>query len=348
MTQIAYLIPAFQPSGRLIELVEVLSKRADGPIVVVNDGSSADGAPIFARLRQIPNVAVLEHAINLGKGAAIKHGINHLLVTYPDIKGIVTADADGQHAVDDILRVAEALRRNPKALVLGAREFGPQTPLRSKFGNSISKVVYRFLLGLKLQDTQTGLRGLPVDLARHSLAIRSNRYEFETEQLALSASLGVPIEEVPIKTIYENNNASSHFNPLLDSARIYFVVFRYALSSMVTSLVDLVVFIGLIAMSLNVIAATLGSRTMSLIVQFALLRSFVFHTQAGVIRFVLFVGYTMLMGLISGALQIQFAGVTGLNVVASKIIVEVVIFVFNFLFLRDLLFSREWDRLPAD
>lgn len=340
MTQIAYLIPAFQPSGRLIELVEVLSKRADGPIVVVNDGSSADGAPIFARLRQIPNVAVLEHAINLGKGAAIKHGINHLLVTYPDIKGIVTADADGQHAVDDILRVAEALRRNPKVLVLGAREFGPQTPLRSKFGNSISKVVYRFLLGLKLQDTQTGLRGLPVDLARHSLAIRSNRYEFEIEQLALSASLGVPIEEVPIRTIYENNNASSHFDPFLDSARIYFVVIRYALSSVATSVVDLIAFAVLISTLPNVLAANLGSRALALGVQFALLKSFVFRAHGGFVRFLLFVAYVMAMGMLSAGLQIQLAQLTGLGVVASKLIVEIVIFIFNFLFLRDVLFAR--------
>src|SRR5437868_7587760 len=182
----------------------------------------------------MPQVNVLRNAVNLGKGAALKYGINYILTEGSKAIGIVTADADGQHAVLDIKRVGEMLRANPRAFVLGSREFGEKVPLRSKLGNSVSRVLYRLLLGLKLKDTQTGLRGMPLLLARNALSIHSNRYEFETEQLALSSSLGIEIVEIPIQTIYEDDNSSSHFDPFLDSLRIYFVVLRYTLSSILT------------------------------------------------------------------------------------------------------------------
>lgn len=341
MSEITILIPAYRPSPRLIEILNDLSKHHSGSIVVVNDGSGADFDDVFSGCRSIDNVVVLSNAINLGKGAALKYGINWILTNTLNVQGIVTADADGQHAVDDIARVARALAEHPTAFVLGYRQFSSDIPLRSRLGNNVSRVVYRGLLGLNLKDTQTGLRGLPVELARACLSIRSNRYEFETEQLTIASSMKVPVLEIGIKTIYEDHNASSHFNPLFDSARIYFVVLRYAFASIATTLVDIAAFLILLPFVPNVIAANLASRAVALGVQFLLLRGFVFQTSGGFGKFVLFVGYVALTGLVSGLLQREFAEFTGAGALASKLVVETLIFVFNFLFLRDILFRRK-------
>ena len=346
---IAFLIPAFNPAERLASIVaEIRAGARLSPIIVVDDGCGPDYASLFERIRGIPDVEVVSNAVNLGKGAALKHGLNHLLTRFTNVVGVVTADADGQHAVSDILRVADALRRNPKSFVLGAREFGPQTPARSKVGNNVSRVLYRALLGLNLRDTQTGLRGLPLDLARRSLRIRSNRYEFETEQLVAASSARTKIEQVPIQTIYEDHNASSHFNPLLDSLRIYFVVLRYAVSSIATALVDLVTFTAAMTFLQNVLVSNLLARVVALGLQFFLLKTFVFHARGGGLRYVAFVAYVMIMGLVSTALQVQLSSATGAGVVVSKLLVETAVFVFNFLFLRDFLFARPVDEDESD
>lgn len=339
-SNIAILIPAYKPTAQLTRLVSEICDKHAGPVIVVDDGGGPSFAEIFRSLEGISQVEVIRNAVNLGKGAALKHGINHILNRYPECAGIVTADADGQHHVDDIVKVCDELVNRPAAFVLGYRVFGSNTPLKSKIGNNVSRVVYRGLLGLNLRDTQTGLRGISREFAAELLHIRSNRYEFETEQLTLAAKLGLEIAEVPIQTIYIDGNSGSHFNPVFDSLRIYFVVFRYALSSLLTASVDFIVFAILSTFVPGVIWANLGSRLVALGVQFALLKSFVFHTDGGMLRFAAFVGYVALTGIISGALQIQLNDWTGIDGLAAKIVVEAVIFVFNFLFLRDILFRR--------
>lgn len=338
---IAVLIPAYKPSGRLVQIIRELTDRHAGPVIVVDDGSGHECAPVFHALCGLERVTVLENAVNLGKGAALKLGINYALVHFPGLSGVVTADADGQHAIDDILAVAAELASKPAALVMGSRTFAEGTPLRSRVGNNVSRVVYRGLLGLKLRDTQTGLRGLPLELCKAALAIRSNRYEFETEMLSVASSLGLQISEVSIQTIYEDNNSSSHFDPFFDSLRIYFVVLRYGLASIATSLVDLAIFVLLSPILPNIIIANLASRGCALFVQFWLLKGFVFHSKASLLRFLAFVAYVTATGFVSGALQVALADFSGLPTVACKIIVEVLIFIFNFLFLRDILFRRK-------
>lgn len=325
----------------MVEIVEQLISNFSGYVVVVDDGSGVEFTSIFTECAAMQRTAVVRNAINLGKGAALKNGINYILTRFERTIGIVTADADGQHATSDIISVAKQIADKPNALVLGAREFGGNVPLRSKLGNNISRFVYRGFLGLKLRDTQTGLRGLSPSFALACLRIRSNRYEFETEQLSLAASMQIPIYEVPIQTIYEDQNASSHFNPLLDSARIYFVVLRYAFSSVATTLVDLIAFLLLLPLLPGVVAANLASRGIALGVQFILLKKFVFRSGGGLVKFILFVAYVALTGLVSGVLQRELSYLTGAEPLLSKLLVETLIFTFNFLFLRDIMFRKK-------
>jgi putative flippase GtrA len=272
--------------------------------------------------------------------------MNHILVHHPDCAGVVTVDADGQHAVADILSVADELRKNPRNVILGARRFDTAVPLRSRFGNAVSRYVYRFLIGLNLGDTQTGLRGIPRRLMELCLGIRANRYEFETEQLVIIQASRIPVQEIPIETIYIDGNRDSHFRPLRDSARIYFVLLRYSVASLVTEMADLAVFASIMAWSDNLLFSNAVGRLVALWVQFMLLQSFVFRSRGSARTLMLYLGLVVVSGVISTALQLQLANFIPFPVVA-KVLAEVLVFVFNFLFLRDIVF-RGFDESTRD
>ena len=283
---------------------------------------------------------MLTNAVNLGKGAALKHGMNHVLVRHPDCIGVVTADADGQHAVTDIVKIASELQARSAELIFGCRDFKQEIPFRSKIGNVVSRYVYRFLIGLNLSDTQTGLRGIPRRLMELSLGIRSNRYEFETEQIIAAKSAGFQFREVPIQTVYIDDNRGSHFNPVLNSFRIYFVLLRYALSSIMTALADLIVFYILTANGMGLLSANMSARAVALWLQFMLLKKYVFKSKAGVSIFAAYVAYVFFSGYLSAAMQAQFAGHFVDSPLLAKVVVESVIWFFNFMFLRDIIFRR--------
>ncbi len=222
------LIPAYHPDEKLLHLLESLHAADLRKILVVNDGSGLDCDGIFSEIRRRwSSVTVLAHETNRGKGGALKTAFRYLLEhADSSSQGAVTADADGQHTVPDIRCVMDEMERAPEALVLGVRMFEGRVPLRSAFGNRLTRFLLRLLYGVRIPDTQTGLRGIPRAMMERCLEIPSNRYEFELDMLLAAVSGGIEIRSVPIRTIYIDNNASSRFHPLRDSARIYSVLFR--------------------------------------------------------------------------------------------------------------------------
>ena len=162
---IPVLIPAYKPGRALVELVRRLSAAAVSAVIIVDDGSGPSYQSLFEELRLFPRTHLLRHAVNLGKGAALKTGINYALCNFPCMCGMVTADADGQHAFEDILAVAAKIKEGTGALILGVRQFrGNTIPLRSRLGNALTRGVFRVLVGESVADTQTGLRGIPAAL----------------------------------------------------------------------------------------------------------------------------------------------------------------------------------------
>ena len=234
------LIPAYEPGEALPALTRALMDKGV-PVVVVNDGS-ATGLEYFERIRA-QGAVVLEHGENLGKGRALKTGLAWM--AEQGYEGVVTADADGQHSLEDILRVAQALAGGSRRLVLGIRDVS-RMPNRSRTGNCLTRTLFRLLYGIKLQDTQTGLRGIPLTGENRSglLSLTGERYEYEMEMLIEAGELfPAGIQELEIETIYlEDSDTSSHFRPLADGARIYSVLFRhfprFFLSSILAFLVD--------------------------------------------------------------------------------------------------------------
>jgi glycosyltransferase involved in cell wall biosynthesis len=192
-------------------------------IIVVDDGSGENYHAVFSQLPA--NVIQLRHSINRGKGYALKTGYQHLH-ELSSTSPVITVDADGQHLPEDVKKIYEHARQHPHHYILGVRGFNKNVPWRSQFGNNLTKKLCQRLHGLTLDDTQTGLRSTPAWLQRNALNIRANHYEFELECLLMAHQNNVGLIQIPINTVYIENNQSSHFNPLLDSIRIYYVLFR--------------------------------------------------------------------------------------------------------------------------
>ncbi len=337
--QVLVLIPAFRPADTLLELVSASDLRSLS-ILVVDDGSGEESKSLFSRVAEVPNVRVLHHAVNLGKGAAIKTGLNEALLDL-EVSAIVTADADGQHSPKDILELCEKSDRN--ALVLGVRDFGKDdVPLRSRFGNETTRFLFRIMKGIRLRDTQTGLRFIPRSLFSALLKVPFDRYEFEMEMLLVAIRKKFPIQEIPIQTIYIENNKSSHFNPLKDSFRIYFVFFRFALASLASALLDLLIFSTAIATGFAIPAATFMSRLVSGSFNFLTARRLVFASNSGFWTQAL--GYWTLAFFLAGMSSYGVEKVVRLGwmrPVPAKLLIETALFLVSFSVQKSLIFSRE-------
>ena len=232
------VIPAYQPDNKLITLIEKIHEKSDFHILVIDDGSSSKCQKIFDKAEQY--ATVLRHEVNQGKGQALKTAFSY--IQEQNIYGtVVTADADGQHKIWDIFRAANKASENPNKLILGVRAFTGKVPLRSRFGNSLTKVLFKLQTGVGVTDTQTGLRAFTTNLIPFMLKIEGQRYEYEMNML-LEASKEYEILEVPIETVYINDNEDSHFRPIKDGLMIYKNIFKFALSSLSSFVVDYIVY----------------------------------------------------------------------------------------------------------
>jgi|WetSurSiteA1Bulk_404760.scaffolds.fasta_scaffold03947_3 glycosyltransferase involved in cell wall biosynthesis len=340
--KIALLIPAYCPSSTLIDLIRELSASPFEKLIVVNDGSGADYDRIFDELKRLDsNLILLEHETNQGKGAALKTGFNYLLQHGGDIDSVVTADADGQHTAEDILNVASK-NNNRKTIVLGCRRFDNRVPFRSRMGNQITKVMLRFFFGLDLHDTQTGLRCLSFDILPLMIGIPYDRYEYELEMLMVCNRYRVTFVQMPISTIYINDNRSSHFNPLVDSTKIYFVLFRYVIASLLTAIVDYMVFVLIVFATNNILLSTLLARGVALTVNYSLLRLVVFQSKENTAKtFPKYILLVLASGLISAFLTERMNYIAGINVILAKAISELILYALVFWVQKTIIFSRK-------
>lgn len=311
-------------------------------IIVVNDGSVPGCKPIFDAIGGLAQCRLLHHAVNLGKGRAIKTGLNYLSVHIPDVCGVVTCDADGQHLVEDIVKVAQVLNKNTESLVLGVRGFDTKVPLRSKLGNTITRGIFYLLVGKYLSDTQTGLRGIPACFVPSLIRLEGEGYEYEMNMLIAAKTEGLPVIEENISTIYIENNRSSHFNPLFDSMKIYFLLLRFSCSSFVASMLDLVVFTICYNLTANILLSIfLGRYTLACLVNFYINRNFVFHhkdrLRSTLVRYYLFATF---MGMCAYLLISAVTEHFSVSVILSKLMVETFLFIISFTVQRDYIFAR--------
>ncbi|MBI5280039.1 MAG: bifunctional glycosyltransferase family 2/GtrA family protein [Candidatus Solibacter usitatus] len=337
MAQVVILIPAYHPAAQLPEWAAALASDARvAQVVVVDDGSGAACQETFNSIGAIPGVRLLRHEVNRGKGAALKTGMAAIAAEFPGAAGVVTADADGQHTLADILRVAGALLETPERLVLGAREFAAGIPARSLFGNRITRFVLGLITGQRLQDTQTGLRGIPARLLPALLRLEASGYDFELDMLIAAGRRGVPIREIPIRTVYEPGNRTSHFNPLLDSMRIYFVFLRFSAVSMLTAVIDNLVFACLFLLGFGMAASQAGARVTAGSFQYFANKRRTFQADVRNRTAMPKYWFTVLAtGSASYAIIHALHHGFGVAVLPAKLLAETVLFFVSFVVLRD-------------
>ena len=345
---LAVLIPAFQPGRAFVDLVETIAQQPYSAIVIVNDGSEPKYDPRFEAVARVPRVHVLRHSVNVGKGAALKTGINFILCSLPDCVGVVTADADGQHHPEDVRKVAAALLAQPDCLILGVRQFGGNVPLRSRFGNQATRLTFFLATGQKLSDTQTGLRGIPRQVLPALLRLPSTGYEFELDMLLACKRQTCPLQEVPIRTIYEAGNPTSHFNPLLDSLRIYFVLLRFSFLSLATAIIDNLAFVLAFFVLSSILYAQIIGRLVAVLFNYPLAHGAVFLSRER--RSTTLPKYLLLVaasGVVSYVLINFIHTHLSVGVVWAKLAAESALFIANFALQRHFVFTGPTERSVA-
>lgn len=341
MKDVYVLVPSYKPDKEIMDRFIKELKKSFKNIIILNDGSGDEFNEFFDKYKD--NTILLKHNINQGKGRAIKTAFNYLLNEHPDFKAVVTADCDGQHSIEDIKKCAKKVINNPKALVIGARNFNQHdVPKKSRFGNKITRNVFRMFIGLNITDTQTGLRGFSNETAKIFLNTKGERYEYETNMLIDCKEKDIKIIEVKIKTIYINDNKTSHFNPVKDSIAIYKLFIKYLLNAISSFLLDILLFSILINIfkDKTILISTIIARIMSSIYNFYINQKLIFKksTKSSLYKYFSLVIVQMF---ISGFSVTYLSKVfTKTASVLIKIIVDFILFVINFIVQREWVFKK--------
>lgn len=355
---ISVIIPTYNPSEKLITVTRGLVEAGFTSIIVIDDGSREDCQRFFNEVAEIPECTVLHHEVNKGKGRGLKTGFNYVIENLPDCEGVVTTDDDGQHTPEDIRRCAEKMVETGKA-VLGCRDFsGDNVPPKSKFGNNMTRIVFRLLCGIKITDTQTGLRAIPRDYLKPFTEIKGERFEYETNMLLEMKRLGLDFEEIKIETIYMDGNSATHFNPLTDSVKIYVQILKYTVSSLLCSLIDIAIFtlVNMLTMdvfkeseNLRILVATVTARVISSLTNYILNRKTVFRSGKSTGRtfaryYTLAIAQMAVSYLLVNGLVILFKHPHGLLQSVIKIVVDTVLFFASYGIQRDWVYSDKKEK----
>jgi glycosyltransferase involved in cell wall biosynthesis len=196
------LVPGYQEGPRIGGVVE--RARAFLPVVVVDDGSTDDTASRAAAA----GATVLVQRPNAGKGAALRAGFRYALER--DAAAVITLDGDGQHDPAEIPRFVEAFARTGPELVLGRRDFAAMPPVR-RISNTLGGWIFSAAVGRRVADNQSGYRLIGRQLMTAMLDSTDSGFAFEVEMIARCIALGLPMTEVPIRTIYAGE--PSHIRP---------------------------------------------------------------------------------------------------------------------------------------
>ena len=355
---IPIVIPSYEPDERLIALLHDLDDKAMGPVVIVNDGSSEKYDEIFKEAESIITKRggkFISYRPNRGKGRALKTAFSYIAENMPDALGCVTADSDGQHTPDCINKIKDTLTANPGNLILGVRKFEKKDiPWKSWFGNTVTISVFSYVAGMRVSDTQSGLRGIPFKFMKELIDCKGERFEYEMQML-LECAGRYDLTEVPIETIYESKeNHQTHFKPIRDSLRIYkilgkkFVKFLFAsLSSFVIDILLFHLFVFLFKDSFAALyyitVATVGARVISAVYNYLINYTFVFKSRAS--KSVSLAKYALLaivqMSLSAGLVSLFVYLIPGAWETLVKVIVDTVLFLLSYSIQQRFVFSSK-------
>lgn len=347
------ILPSYNPSERLLSALKGLIEQGFDDIIVVDDGSREECQRHFKAAELLNECTVLHHEVNKGKGRALKTGFEYFLKNRPDRLGAVTTDDDGQHTPKDVMECTQLMERSGKA-VFGCRDFSlPEVPPKSRFGNKITAFVFRAFCGIKISDTQTGLRAFPREYMPLLCETSGERFEYETNVLLEMHRARLEFTEKRIETVYIDNNSETHFHPFRDSVKIYAVIFKFMLSSGFSSLIDILAFTiinMLLPASLDsgvrILISTVGARIISSLFNFFANHKVVFRSKqklSGTLgRYYLLCAVQMMCSygivfLLSALIAPQYRILESV----IKIVVDVLLFFISFRIQQNWVFGRK-------
>lgn len=337
------IIPAYRPDQSLVTITDQLWAYGCR-MIVVDDGSGEEYRKVFDMVRDV--CIVLHHEKNRGKGAAVKTALSYIKDEVWDSGLVGIMDCDGQHLPGDMMKLLEFAGAHRKALVLGVRSVGAEMPLKSRLGNQITRMVFKLASGVSVSDTQTGLRAFDADLIPVLLSVEGERYEYEMNVLMTCAKQNIPIEEVPIHTIYrDKKNSNSHFRKVRDSIRIYKDILKFTCSSLSSFVLDYLLFSLLLFLvphtAALVLLANITARAVSAFYNYSMNCRFVFHTKQRAktaVGYFALAGFLLIMNnLVLGMLTQAFH----LSVYPAKLLTECVLFAFSWLMQRLVIFRKK-------
>ena len=352
------IIPSLNPDEKLLQVVSSLTENGYNDIILVNDGSDEQHLQPFRDAEKNYGCKVLNHEVNKGKGRALKTAFSYYIDSNSETDGVITVDGDNQHSVHDIMLCEKAMEEKPDNIILGCRDFNqPNVPPKSKIGNKMTSFVFKTLCGLDISDTQTGLRAIPKQYLPDFLEIYGERFEYETNMLLEMKQKDIPFTEVKIDTIYIEENSGTHFHPIRDSFKIYTVILKFFISSIISSLIDLGGFSLLSAfvfksnIKLNIFVSTVGARIISSLFNYFMNKNAVFRHKGSV-------GKTMLRYYILCVVQMFVS--FGLVFVLSKVfraeglwktlikaVVDTCIFFMSFRIQQNWVFKKNQNKLKG-
>lgn len=345
---VGIIVPSLSPDEKFTKLLSDLRQAGFENIIVVNDGSTEEYQHFFESAKNDYHCIVLRHNVNQGKGRALKTAFNYILNEMPECMGAIAVDSDGQHSIADTISCAKALLEHPDDLILGCRDFSTgNVPGKSKFGNVLTRSIFKALCGIKVSDTQTGLRGFSKKLMKTFMITKGERFEYETNMLLETKEKKIGIFEVPIETIYIAGNKSTHFNPLTDSLRIYSLFLKFIFASLSSFIVDIVLFTIFVAFfkptlpQYYIVISTTLARVLSALYNYYLNKNGVFKSEASSSKAIAKYAFLAIIQLsASAALVTVFVNWLALNATVCKIFVDLFLFIVSFQIQREWVFKN--------
>lgn len=358
--KIVVIIPSLNPDEKLMDVVRGLTEEGFHKLLLVDDGSDLTHKGPFQQAQDFAGCKILTHEINKGKGSAMKTAFSFVLEqslwSKDEILGVIVVDGDNQHKTSDILACCEAMEKTPDQVIMGCRNFREKNiPFRSRMGNTITRYVMQYACGVKISDTQTGLRAIPFDYLEDMLAVPGERYEYETNMLLSFREKGILYREVSIETVYIEDNQSSHFHPLRDSFRIYRVIFAFLSSSLLSSVLDLslyTLFLFLLPQTgeteARIVLATVFARIISSLFNFLMNQKFVFrkkgNTGVYLLKYYILCALQMLASAYGVRLVVDLLGLGKIASILIKLVVDTILYFLSFYIQRNWVFASSAKR----
>ncbi len=347
LDKILIIVPSLDPDKKLELVVKSLQKVGFSNILLIDDGSEINNKHHFEKLKVESNCILLTHDVNKGKGRALKTGFNYALQNIKNFKAVITVDGDNQHKADDVLKIAQNIEIN--SITLGVRTFdkGVDIPWRSRAGNIASAFAFRIISGNNINDTQTGLRGFHIENLQDIINVDGERFEYEMNVLLHLKKLNITPIQIPIKTIYINENETSHFNPILDSFKVFKTILSFLGSSILCFLIDIGLYSFIIYviykgnfLSQHIFLATLCSRIISSVINFIINYKLVFESSANIKISVLKYYTLAIIQMILSSICTILLNKIILYPVISKIIVDFGLFILSYMIQKKLIFRK--------